>query len=131
MKFPIKDFFSKCGQIRRKLRIWSHLLKKPPTENFICCVVSLAGMPSYFHFSLMLEIFENSWWVWIISFVKNLLLCEFHFIVCLRYFTLVTRYGNTSFINVYENAQATNQFGSDGACYKKETSYSNGAVVMM
>ena len=25
MKFSIKDFFSKCGQIRRKLQIWSHL----------------------------------------------------------------------------------------------------------
>ena len=24
MKFSIKDFFSKCDQIRRKLRIWSH-----------------------------------------------------------------------------------------------------------
>ena len=23
MKFSIKDFFSKCDQIRRKLRIWS------------------------------------------------------------------------------------------------------------
>ena len=28
MKFSIKDFFSKCDQIRRKLRIWSYLLKK-------------------------------------------------------------------------------------------------------
>ena len=28
MKFSAKDFFSKCDQIRRKLRIWSHLLKK-------------------------------------------------------------------------------------------------------
>ena len=28
MKFSIKDFFSKCDQIRRRLRIWSHLLKK-------------------------------------------------------------------------------------------------------
>ena len=26
MKFFIKDFFCKCDQIRRKLRIWSHLL---------------------------------------------------------------------------------------------------------
>ena len=25
MKFSIKDLFSKCDQIRRKLRIWSHL----------------------------------------------------------------------------------------------------------
>ena len=28
MKFSINDFFSKCNQIRRKLQIWSHLLKK-------------------------------------------------------------------------------------------------------
>ena len=37
MKFSIKDFFSKCDQIRRKLRIWSHLLKKSLIENFIFC----------------------------------------------------------------------------------------------
>ena len=35
MKFSIKDFFSKCDQIRWKLRIWSHLLKKFIMENFI------------------------------------------------------------------------------------------------
>ena len=34
IKFCIKDFFSKCDQIRRKLRIWSHLLKKSLMENF-------------------------------------------------------------------------------------------------
>ena len=34
MKFFILDFFSKCDQIRSKLRIWSHLLKKSLTENF-------------------------------------------------------------------------------------------------
>ena len=33
MKFSIKDFFSKCDQILRKLRIWSHLLKKFLMEN--------------------------------------------------------------------------------------------------
>ena len=37
--FFIKDFFNKCDQIRRKLRIWSHLLKKSLTENFIFCAV--------------------------------------------------------------------------------------------
>ena len=42
MKFSIKDFFIKYDQIRRKLRIWSHLLKKSLMENFIfCAVVSL------------------------------------------------------------------------------------------
>ena len=34
-----KDFFSKCDQIRKKLRIWSHLLKKSLMENFIFCAV--------------------------------------------------------------------------------------------
>ena len=28
VKFYINDFFSKCDKIRRKLRLWSHLLKK-------------------------------------------------------------------------------------------------------
>ena len=39
MKFSIKDFFSKCAQIRRKLRIWPHLLKNSLIENFIFCAV--------------------------------------------------------------------------------------------
>ena len=41
MKFSIKNFFSKCDQIRRKLRIWSHLQKKSLIENFIFCPVLL------------------------------------------------------------------------------------------
>ena len=40
MKFPIKGFFSKCDQIRRKLRMWWHLLKKSLMEKFIFCAVS-------------------------------------------------------------------------------------------
>ena len=40
MKFSIKDFFSKCDQIRRLLRIWWNLLKKPLVEIFIFSVVS-------------------------------------------------------------------------------------------
>ena len=35
MKFSIKSFFRKCEHIRRKLRIWAHLLQKSLTENFI------------------------------------------------------------------------------------------------
>ena len=34
-KFTMKGFFSKCEQIRMKLWIWSHVLKKPLIENFI------------------------------------------------------------------------------------------------
>ena len=37
--FSIKDFFGKCDQIRRKLQIWSQLLKKSLMENFIFCAV--------------------------------------------------------------------------------------------
>ena len=33
-KFSITDFFSECDQLRRKLRIWSHLLKKSVMESF-------------------------------------------------------------------------------------------------
>ena len=39
LKFSIKNFISKCDQIRGKLRIWSHLLKKSIMENFIFCAV--------------------------------------------------------------------------------------------
>ena len=36
---PIRDSFSKCDQIHRKLRIWSYLLKNFLMENFIFCAV--------------------------------------------------------------------------------------------
>ena len=39
IKFPIKDFFSKCDQIHKKLWIWSYLLKKSLMENFIFCAL--------------------------------------------------------------------------------------------
>ena len=39
MKFSIKDFFSKCDQIRRNLRIRSCFLKKSLMENFMFCAV--------------------------------------------------------------------------------------------
>ena len=41
MKFSIKDFFSKCDQIRSFLWIWSHLLRKHFMENFIFCVMKI------------------------------------------------------------------------------------------
>ena len=39
MKFSTTDFFSICDQMHRKLRIWSHLLKKSVMRNFIFCAV--------------------------------------------------------------------------------------------
>ena len=41
MKFSIKDFSSKCDQIRNFLRIWSHLQEKSLMENFVFCAVKL------------------------------------------------------------------------------------------
>ena len=41
IKLSIKDYFGKRDQIRRKLRIWSHLLKKSLMENFIFDAVYL------------------------------------------------------------------------------------------
>ena len=38
MKFSIKVFFGKCDQIRRKLQMESHKLKKFLMENFLCSV---------------------------------------------------------------------------------------------
>ena len=58
MKFFIKDFFSKCDQIRSFLQIWSHLLKKSLIENFIFCAVlfitqSYLSAQSYFFLSII------------------------------------------------------------------------------
>ena len=43
-KFSIKNFFNKCDQIRRKLRIWSHLVKKSLNKQFIFCTVTDVGL---------------------------------------------------------------------------------------
>ena len=39
IKFSIKDFFSKCDQVYKKLRTWSHLLKKSIMENIFLAVL--------------------------------------------------------------------------------------------
>ena len=41
IKFSIKDFFSKCEQIRRKFRVWSYILEKSLMENFSFSAVNL------------------------------------------------------------------------------------------
>ena len=40
LKFLIKEFFSTCDQIHRKLRIWLHLLRISLMKTFIFCVVA-------------------------------------------------------------------------------------------
>ena len=53
MKFSIKDFFSK------KLRIWSHLLKKSLMGNFIFCAMFLW----YFKCPILPTIFKSLTWL--------------------------------------------------------------------
>ena len=52
MKFYIRDFFRKRNQIRRKLRIWSDLMKKSLIENFISCAVVLTDITIVLFLSL-------------------------------------------------------------------------------
>ena len=59
-RFSIKDLFSKCDQIRRKLRIWSHLLKKSLIENFNFCAVNIVISRLRCNFAILSERFcEN------------------------------------------------------------------------
>ena len=51
MKFFIKDFFSRCDQIRRKLPIWSHLHEQSLMKNFIFCALEL----NYYPFMISLD----------------------------------------------------------------------------
>ena len=49
MTFSIKDFFSKCDQVRSFLQIWSYLLKKSLMENFIfLCTVVETTLNNYY-----------------------------------------------------------------------------------
>ena len=76
MKFFIKDFFSKCDQICRKLRIWSHLLKKSLMENLILvqCFSGLIKHKAYniikselnYNRDLTPEVFDLRWLAWLI-----------------------------------------------------------------
>ena len=68
MKFSIKGFFSDCDQIRKKLQIWSHLLKKSWMGNFIfvqCRAVSsqlvtLVTYVKYLNSDLITNIFKKN-----------------------------------------------------------------------
>ena len=51
MKFSSKNFFSKCNQIPRKLRISSYLLKKFLMETFIFSARS-DTLPTFGHYAI-------------------------------------------------------------------------------
>ena len=84
-KFSIKDFSSKDYQIRRKLRIWSHLLKKSLMENFIfCAVYDLCGkvlLISYINITKCFKIWcnERSWFLLIQSENASLFKTDINF----------------------------------------------------
>ena len=60
MKFSMKDFFSKCNQIRKKLRIWSHLLKKSLMGNFIFWAVTYMYAYVYMHTYTDIQTYINT-----------------------------------------------------------------------
>ena len=96
-KFSIKDFFSKCDHIRRKSRIWSHLLKKSLMENFVFCAVYLNGNSQVAHVTYTIHNrrvwatydFPNYWDFFSFHyglrhpFILNVCNCTFSF--CLRW----------------------------------------------
>ena len=57
MKVTIKDFFSKCDQIHRFLRIWSYVLKKSLMENFIFCTLYISKIAPFSQ-SLLIKKFQ-------------------------------------------------------------------------
>ena len=85
MKFSIKDVFNKCDQIHRKLRIWSHLLKKSLMENFyFLCSVTVCYL--FVHYGALLPYFAISF-----TFFSCLNLVILHFLhdASYRYGSLV------------------------------------------
>ena len=73
IKFSIKDFFSKCDQIRWKLWIWLHLLNKSSMENFSFCAVweGRTVIPSWFFLSNSFSIINE---LAILSDLENILI---------------------------------------------------------
>ena len=87
MKFSIEDFLSKCDQIRRKLRIWSHLLKKSLMENFIflcneCCLYSCTSVERQLsHFWYFFGWMSDSLAPWFTWFNSKYVKCVPEFVI--------------------------------------------------
>ena len=81
----MKDFFSKCYQIRSLLRNWSYLQKKSSTENFIFCAMNVPvngvlvkEKPLYFVKEMTYKNFQASEG-WLDKWKKRLGLIFFYF----------------------------------------------------
>ena len=59
LNFSTKDFFSKCDQTRRKLRIFSHLLNKSLMENLIFCAVDKLHLHLIYKERIIIKIGET------------------------------------------------------------------------
>ena len=84
VKFSIKGFFSKCDQIRRKLRIWSHLLKKSLIKklHFLCIVMEITRVYmcaseiwSFSNFCFQSKNIMRKFIVSLLPFMYKMLLC--------------------------------------------------------
>ena len=83
MKFSIKDFFSKCDQIRRKLQISSYLLKKSLMETSFCVQLSVIFMGSFsshcffrLSWNLLAHLLKLDEFCWIKFLCSNVKFCK-------------------------------------------------------
>ena len=78
IKLFIKDFFSKSDPICSFLWIWSHLVEKSLTENFILCAVCYI---SFFLFSFLMIFFWSKIYFFSVIFVYKsvIILCGLFF----------------------------------------------------
>ena len=74
MKFSIKDLFSKCDQIHRKLQIRSHLLRKSLMGNFIFCALKWVMAYFFSRRKLKIAILSRLWHV-NEYFLENSVMC--------------------------------------------------------
>ena len=90
MKFSIRDFFSKCDQIRSKLRIGSHLLMKSLIENFVFC----SGLKEWLKKQYVHKRFLGylSVWIFLLWGLLFWLLCGVLQMLCVFYFPQIKKY---------------------------------------
>ena len=115
MKIFINDFFIKCDQIHRKLRIWSHLLKKSLMENFIFCAVKFLQRVWIIECEFLLGFVQKGPVRSLISGMSSTRACmEFDFVsiqviesqLCLR----ISKILSSNLIKIFKNTWGTDFF---------------------